>query len=70
MTGSEFEKALMMADPGDWIEYHRGFSCIDRLTGRRTEAAQRAWMAYCEGLVVLTQKRIGSDVFAYMAQVK
>ena len=65
------------AEPGEVIEYHRGFLVVDvnplgtRLpVEERTElsrVAQRAWWASERGLVHLVQRRAGPDVFRYFA---
>ena len=65
------------AEPGQWLEYHRGFLVIDAMARISTlaesdrvrlaglgRAARRAGEA---GLVHLVQRRIGPDRFAYIA---
>ena len=68
---------IAQAEPGAWLEYHRGFLVIDAMAGisklpepdrRRLEAlAAGAHRAFHEGLVHLVQVRIGPDCFAYVA---
>jgi hypothetical protein len=65
------------AEPGDILEYHRGFLVVDvnpQATNlpqdRRTElcrVAQRAWWASERGLVHLVQRRDGPELFRYLA---
>jgi hypothetical protein len=65
------------AAPGDRLEYHRGFLAVDvvPLVSKLPEAERmalkrlgaRAWWAAEAGLVHLAQKRLGADLFAYIA---
>ena len=65
------------AEPGDRLEYHRGFLGLDVLRGvstlpeaerRRLADLGRAALGACErGLVHLVQVRLGPDRFAYLA---
>ena len=68
---------LNQADPGDTIEYHRGFLVLDR-SGRSAmlseadrlaldQAADLAMRLADRGLVDLVQRRIASDCFSYLA---
>jgi len=65
------------ADPGDRLEYYRGFlahetfAMASNLTGKDQaelrKLANRAFWAFEAGLVHLVQERIGPDLFAYIA---
>jgi hypothetical protein len=65
------------AEPGEMLEYHRGFLVVDvdtrstRLAGHeRTElvhVAHRAWQAAENHLVHLVQQRRGACEFSYLA---
>ena len=65
------------ANPGDALEYHRGFLALDTLPfGPRLNekarvdlqrVANRAFWAAEQGLVHLVQRRIAPDVFSYIA---
>jgi hypothetical protein len=68
---------LAQAEPGDRLEYHRGFLVLDtfaQISGladkERAELGKLANRAFCvaeQGLVHLVQQRIGTDQFAYIA---
>ena len=68
---------LAQAEPGDRLEYHRGFLVLDtfaQFSGladkERAELGKLANRAFCaaeQGLVHLVQERIGADQFAYIA---
>ena len=68
---------VAQAEPGDRLEYHRGFLGLDVLRGvstlpeaerRRLADLGRAALGACErGLVHLVQVRLGPDRFAYLA---
>lgn len=71
---------LGQAQPGDMIEYHRGFLALDVMRGGSplSEAARSAlartatiasW-AFAQGLVHLVQRRLGEDEFSYLAIVR
>ncbi|MDK9720419.1 MAG: hypothetical protein OEL53_04460 [Rhodospirillales bacterium] len=67
---------LGKADPGEALEYHRGFLAIDiyRDAGRVPETirrelgrvARRAGWAAEQGLVHLVQRRHGADDYSYL----
>ena len=75
MTDIAFAVWVGEAAPGDRLEYHRGFLCVERkarlqsATERRrlTELANAAHEAFEAGLVHLVQQRIDADRFAYIA---
>jgi len=77
LTEIEFCAWVAQAEPGDRLEYHRGFLALDifpmfaRLPDQpRAELASLGARAFCaaeQGLVHLVQERIGPDEFAYMA---
>jgi len=68
---------LGQAQPGDTIEYHRGFLALDTIRDgsrlpekERAElsgVARRAWWASQAGLVHLVQRRHGRDDYSYFA---
>ncbi len=68
---------LSQADPGERLEYHRGFLGIDRtplgqpmsLKDRidLIDLAERAMRLAEQGLVHLVQRRVADDTFAYLA---
>ncbi|PCH72386.1 MAG: hypothetical protein COC12_06220 [Rhodobacteraceae bacterium] len=68
---------VAQAEPGDRLEYHRGFLVLDTfaqfsgLTNKEQaelgKLASRAFCAAEQGLVHLVQERIGTDQFAYIA---
>lgn len=68
---------VAQADPGDRLEYHRGFLVLDTFAlfsalddGQRKDLsalAGRAFRAAEQGLVHLVQERVGPDQFAYIA---
>jgi hypothetical protein len=68
---------LAQAEPGDRLEYHRGYLAVDadKLTSKldlnaRAELVllrDRAFGCEVQGLVHLVQERIGPDLFAYVA---
>jgi hypothetical protein len=68
---------ISQALPGEAIEYHRGFLCIDRTPHGRIkdveqrcaliDTARRALRLCEQGLVHLVQRRIGPEVFSYIA---
>ena len=68
---------VAQADPGERLEYHRGFLTLDTFamfTGlsdkQRAELRRlgsRAFWAAEQGLVHLVQERVGPDQFAYIA---
>ena len=75
MTDIAFAVWVGEAAPGDRLEYHRGFLCVDRkapllpATERRRMAdlADAAYAAFEAGLVHLVQQRIDAGHFAYVA---
>jgi len=68
---------IAQADPGDRLEYHRGFLGVDTMPGMSTlpeldrrclsAVATVALRAFEEGLVHLVQLRIETDRWAYVA---
>ncbi len=68
---------LAQAEPGDALEYHRGFLCLDRgdLENVReskhsrilNRLAERAFDLAERGFVHLIQRRLGPDTFSYLA---
>ncbi len=68
---------VSQAEPGEAIEYHRGFLGIDRTpVGRPMSAedrlhliamAERAMRLAEQGLLHLVQRRLGADTFSYLA---
>jgi hypothetical protein len=77
ITEIEFCAWLGQAEPGDVLEYHRGFLVVDltpfgnpmcseaRLDLARTSA--RAYDLAEPGFVHLVQRRLGPDHFSYLA---
>ena len=77
LTDIDFLAWIATAEPGAALEYHRGFLCVDCAelvtkleTGDRkrlhalSDVAARAERG---GLVHLVQRRVATDVFAYLA---
>ena len=68
---------LGQAQPGDSLEYHRGFLALDTMRdGSRfpekerlelSRVARRAWWAAEQNLVHLTQRRWTKDDYSYLA---
>jgi hypothetical protein len=68
---------LNQAEPGDALEYHRGFLALDRshhssgMSEDERQALGRlaslAWRLSDRGLVDLVQRRIRPDCFSYIA---
>lgn len=68
---------LSQAEPGEAIEYHRGFLGLDRTPlgqpmsiedrGDLVCIAERAMRLAQRGLVHLVQRRLGADTFSYLA---
>lgn len=68
---------VSQAEPGEAIEYHRGFLCIDRCGADRFGApidaatlnriASRALALAEAGFVHLIQRRIEAETFSYLA---
>jgi hypothetical protein len=68
---------LSQAEPGEAIEYHRGFLGIDRTPlgqpmspedrGHLIRIAERAMRLAEQGLLHLVQRRLGADTFSYLA---
>ena len=77
ITEIDFCAWLAQAEPGEVLQYHRGFLCLDRGAagpGRRTasqrqlnQLAERAYDLAEQGLVHLVQRRLGKDSFSYLA---
>ena len=68
---------LNQAEPGDALEYHRGFLALDR-SYRSAALSEDDRLALCQtaslavrlanrGLVDLVQRRIARDCFSYLA---
>ena len=68
---------LAQAAPGDLLEYHRGFLCLDRggfgatlksdCSRTLNIVAKRAFDLAERGFVHLVQRRLGADSFSYLA---
>ena len=68
---------VAQARPGDVLEYHRGFLCLDRGTPEQTnkkphqiqldEMSARAFDLAERGFLHLLQQRVGDACFRYMA---
>jgi hypothetical protein len=68
---------VAQADPGERLEYHRGFLTLDtfalfsglsdRERAELRNLGSRAFWAAEQGLVHLVQERVGPDLFAYIA---
>lgn len=64
------------AQPGDTLEYHRGFLVIDRMPVpgeteperrlRLCRTSDRAMQFEAKGLVHLVQRRLGEELFSYL----
>jgi hypothetical protein len=77
LTDIDFLAWITTAEPGAALEYHRGFLCVDCAElVTKLEAGDRkrlltlsdvAARAERAGLVHLVQRRIATDVFAYLA---
>ena len=77
LTDIDFLAWIATAEPGAALEYHRGFLCVDCAElVTKLEAGDRkrlltlsdvAARAERAGLVHLVQRRIATDVFAYLA---
>lgn len=74
----QFRVWLVTARPGSTYIYHRGLLCFDRepkfyegepstIEEEVNEVADAAWAAYKDGLVHLTKRRLGKNVFEYIA---
>ncbi len=68
---------LSQAEPGETLEYHRGFLGVDRTPLGQSmslkdridliDVAERAMRLAEQGLVHLVQRRIADDTFSYLA---
>jgi len=68
---------IAQAEPGDVLEYHRGFLSVDRLRGMSKlppgerdclgALADCAFAAAERGLIHLVQRRHGPDDYSYLA---
>lgn len=77
LTDIDFLAWIATAEPGAALEYHRGFLCVDcaeLVTKLETDDRKRlhalsdvAARAERGGLVHLVQRRVATDVFAYLA---
>ena len=80
ITEIEFCTWLGQAEPGDSLEYHRGFLLVDLTpfggplcSEARSELARTSARAYDlaeRGFVHLVQRRLGPDSFSYLAIVR
>ncbi|MET3791803.1 hypothetical protein [Aquamicrobium terrae] len=76
-TDIEFCAWIGQAEPGDWLEYHRGFLVVDAAKMvstlskpervRLRALARVVHRAFEMGLVHPVQARLGPDDFAYLA---
>jgi hypothetical protein len=77
LTAIDFLGWLGQAEPGDTIEYHRGFLALDTMRhgsplsesdrSELTRTAGIASWAFAQGFVHLMQRRLGEDAFSYLA---
>ena len=77
LTDIEFYAWIAQAEPGAFLEYHRGFLGIDVTPVISTlpeaereklaDLGNAAFDAFEKGLVHLVQERVGPDRFAYIA---
>ena len=77
LTDIDFLAWVATAEPGAMLEYHRGFLCVDcaeLITKLETSDRKRllalsdvAGRAERAGLVHLVQRRLATDIFAYLA---
>lgn len=77
LTDIDFLAWIATAEPGASLEYHRGFLCVDCAElVTKLEASDRkrlltlsdvAARAERAGLVHLVQRRVATDIFAYLA---
>ena len=77
LTEIQFCAWVAQAEPGDRLEYHRGYLAVDadKTTSKldlntRAELVllrDRAFGCEAHGLVHLVQQRLGRDQFAYLA---
>lgn len=77
LNAVEFCAWLSQAEPGDVLEYHRGFLIVDRMPARKGHAdtrsaqldllAKSAMRAAEYDLVLLVQRRNGPSDFSYLA---
>jgi hypothetical protein len=77
MRDIEFLAWVVQAEPGDRLEYHRGFLAVDLQSMSATpseqdrkalgQLAQKARGAFELGLVHLVQERLAIDRFSYIA---
>jgi hypothetical protein len=64
--------AWRQAEPGEALEYHRGFLGVDRTPSLKDRLdliamAERAMRLAEQGLIHLVQRRLGDDTFSYLA---
>jgi superfamily II DNA or RNA helicase len=77
MSDVGFLAWVQQAEPGDRLQYHRGFLALDTFAlfsglsdKQRAELGKLAHRAFCaaeQGLVHLVQERIATDRFSYIA---
>jgi len=77
LTDIEFLAWLATAEPGASLEYHRGFLCVDcaDLVSKLAAGDRKRLLTLSDvaaraervGLVHLVQRRVATDVFAYLA---
>ena len=73
MPLAEFEREFKFLNPGQRVEYFRGFLMLTR--NRKTELGRalcalgnRAWMEYRAGRCTLVQRRHGPEDYSYYAE--
>ena len=66
MTPADLLILVEKADRGDFIEYYRGSLCINQ-TEQKRFLGKTAFLLYEEGLVLLSQKRLGDNLSIYYA---
>ena len=77
LTDIDFLAWLATAEPGAALEYHRGFLCVDcaELVSKLGPSDRKRLLTLSDvaaraergGLVHLVQRRVATDVFAYLA---
>lgn len=77
ITEIEFCAWLSQAEPGEVLEYHKGFLALETVPELRRlsepdrielgRVARRAWWASENDLVHLLQRRCAPDIFSYLA---
>lgn len=65
---TDFQTRLALANAGERITYHTGDLMFDRVRGSQLDVtASAAWDAHLAGECLLVQKRIGPNVWEYIA---